>query len=535
MKQKTKKKCLLFLFTFIFIVLQIVIIRLNQQNRTEFSGVILAMQFVACLFLVNVDHKWGARIALTLLVLGLSLMTYTIVFTQNMSPLPGVCNLMIYLLTLTSLKRQLTIRDKEAVTDYLTELRNRRGLLQYLKEKIEDKNPFHIVYIDIGNFKLVNDNYGHTYGDQILQIISKRMKDIIYKDEVLARIGGDEFVLVLNDDRNVEEMTNAVLDRICEKIRLNLENSVVDIYLTAHAGIASYPMDSKSVESLIQYADIAMYEASKSKTDRIYFFSKDMEEKLTREMELSRLIKEGLKADYFYLVYQPQYKLDRKTLRGFETLIRMKAPDGAMISPGEFIPVAEKNDLILQIDDYVLRRALKEFRDVIEQTKQDVIISVNIFAKNIADLNFVHKVRDILDETGFKAENLELEITEYCLVQSIDITIENIKKLRQMGIQVALDDFGTGYTSLSYLAQMPINLLKLDKSLIDDIQTLQKKQDFVTAVISMGHIMGCEVISEGVEYEEQLAVLNNQSCDYIQGYVWGKPMEYQSAVDLLHN
>ena len=207
----------------------------------------------------------------------------------------------------------------------------------------------------------------------------------------------------------------------------------------------------------------------------------------------------------------------------------MKLPDGTVVSPGEFIPVAEKGEQIIRIDDYVLHRAMTEFKSIVINNNPDLILSVNVSAKNIGTLDFPDRIRGILDKTGFPAHNLEIEITEYCMVQSIKITVENIRRLRAMNIQVALDDFGTGYTSLNYLSQMPVNLLKIDKSLIDDIERSQKKCEFVNAIISMGHLMGCEVISEGVENTMQLSKLDDNNCDYVQGFVWGKPLPYEAA------
>lgn len=533
MKQKTKKHISMALCILAFFILQFSIENFNQKDFTTFNGVLTAIQFVMCLCMVQVDHKWGAIIAYLLLFVDIVLMVRVILLVKIWNPLPGICNLIIYAITLTMLNRQLIKRDREAVTDFLTGLRNRRGLYNFLQAKIEDDKPFHVIYIDLGNFKLINDNYGHAYGDALLKAVGKRMATDIYKGEALTRIGGDEFVLVVNGYRNAEETANLLLDKISEKIEVGDGETDVDTYLTAFAGVSSFPKDAKDAESLIKYSDIAMYQASRSKTDRVCVFDKEMEKKLIREMEVEKLIKEGLEHDYFYLVYQPQYRLGGKRLRGFESLLRMKTADGQMVSPGEFIPVAEKSDLILQIDDYVLHRAMNEFGEIITKSNSDVVISVNVSAKNIANLDFPEKIQSILDETGFPANNLEIEITEYCLVQSVDLTIDNIKRLREMGVQVALDDFGTGYTSLSYLAQMPINLLKIDKSLIDDIETDKKKHDFVSAVISLGHLMECEVISEGVEYEEQLTLLTDQQCDFVQGYVWGKPMDYESAKQLV--
>lgn len=514
-----------------YLVVQVTIGRFNRSGAAAFNGVLLACQFALCLFLVYLDYKVGLIISYILMLISSISMSFAMIIRHIMDPLPGLCNIIIYVIVLGVLSLQFRHRDRQAVTDFLTGLRNRRGLYTLLKKRIEDEKSFHVIYIDLGNFKVINDNYGHSYGDELLRVISKRMNAIIGKNGVLTRIGGDEFVLVLDGKCNSKEVTDQILDKICEKISIDADGTNVDSYISAYAGISSFPKDSKDAEELIKYADIAMFEAFKKK-ERICFFDKDMEQYMVWQMELEKLIKEGLEHDYFYLVYQPQYKLEGKRLRGFESLLRMQTPEGKFVSPGDFIPVAEKGELILQIDNYVLRRAMREYKDIVEKVNHDLVISVNVSAKNIGSIDFADKIKAILDETGFPAKNLEIEITEYCLVQSVDVTIQNIIKLREYGVQFALDDFGTGYTSLSYLAKMPINLLKVDKSLVDDIETDEKSREFVNAVISMGHLMGCEVISEGVESESQLNILKNQNCDLVQGYVWGKPLKYQESKEL---
>lgn len=532
LKWKTKRHIYMVACIITYLILQLTTIMGDRMGETSYNGVLMACQFVMCLFLVWLDYKKGMIISYILFACS-ALVMLRVLFVLHMdAPLPGLCNMLIYTIALTILSMQLHHRDKQAVTDFLTGLRNRRGLYTLLRNKIEDEKPFHVVYIDLGNFKLINDNYGHKYGDELLKVMSDRMNEVVGKNGTLTRMGGDEFVLVLDGKCNVQEMTEKVIDRICEKISLDIEGTIVDSYITAYAGIASYPADAKDAENLIKYADIAMYEASKNKTEHICFFNKNMEQYMIWQMELEKLIKDGLEHDYFYLEYQPQYRLEGKRLRGFESLLRMKTPEGKFVSPGDFIPVAEKGELILQIDNYVLRRAMREYKEIVEKANGDLVISVNVSAKNIGSVDFADKIKDILKETGFPAKNLEIEITEYCLVQSVDVTIANIVKLREIGVQFALDDFGTGYTSLSYLAKMPINLLKVDKSLVDDIEHDEKSREFVNAVISMGHLMGCEVISEGVESQSQLDVLSRQDCDLVQGYVWGKPLKYEVAKEL---
>ena len=523
---------------FVFILLQICVIALDRLGIKEYNGVAMAFQFVICLMLVWVDYKAGMIISCILMGYSMVNMSVVILVTGQLGPLPGLCNAAIYVLSLFLLVRQFRIREKQAITDDLTGLLNRRGLYREINVRIAKEKPFYVVYLDLWNFKVINDNYGHVYGDNLLRLVTERTRSIVGEKTVVARVVGDEFVLLLDGDCDAAEITERLLDKLEEKSPVVTNNYVrVDCYLKAYAGISKYPVDSTEAETLIKCADIAMYHAakqrpSKQKTKKICFFDQDMEQYLMREMELEKLIKEGLEKNYFYLVYQPQFRIENKKLRGFEALLRMKGPKGENVSPAEFIPVAEKGELILQIDDYVLRRAMREFKDIVMQAGNELTISVNVSAKNISSKGFANKVKAILEETGFPSGNLEIEITEYCMVESVEETIENIIQLRKLGAQVALDDFGTGYTSLSYLAKMPINLLKVDKSLVDDIVDNEKSCEFVTAVVAMGHMMGCEVISEGVERQEQLDILNEQECDFVQGYVWGKPLAYEEACEL---
>lgn len=533
-KEKTKNLLLFCVYMALFFLLEIMKILGSIKGASEFNGVFAALQYGVCLIMVKRDVKKGVSVTLILMGISLLMVLRNIIVFHTLQPLPGLINNIFYIITLMLVGDQLRKREKEAATDVLTGLYNRRGLYKLLKSKIEEEKPFSVVYIDLYNFKFINDNYGHAYGDYLLKIAADRLRTVIDNDGTATRISGDEFVVVLNDSLNSRDTAAQLIQAISEKTEIIVNGVNVHCYLTAYAGVSSFPDDTENYEALIKYADIAAFEAANNKMSAPCFFDKKMSEYMIREMELEKLIKEGLENDYFYLVYQPQYKLENKKLRGFETLLRMKTPDGKFISPAEFIPVAEKCDLILQIDDYVLRRAMREFRENAENMKNDLTVSVNVSTKNIGNPDFPEKIRKIISETGFPAGSLEIEITEYCLVSSVDVTIDNIKKLRAMGIQVALDDFGTGYTSLNYLAKMPINLLKVDKSLVDDIENDVKSRDFVHAVISMGHLMGCDVISEGVENEGQLSILSKQECDLIQGYVWGRPLDFEAASELVH-
>ena len=280
---------------------------------------------------------------------------------------------------------------------------------------------------------------------------------------------------------------------------------------------------------MLRDAETALARTRNMSEQRICIFNEKMENLDIKQREAEFLVKEALKNKYFYLVFQPQFTTDEKKLRGFETLIRCRKPDCSIVSPAEFIPAAEKSNLIMRIDDFVLQTAMTEFKPLLANAENDITLSINISAKTMGSKDFISRIRRIIEGTGFPTENLELEITEYSFAESMETTISNIKALHEMGIKIALDDFGTGYTSIKQLMMLPINILKVDKSLIDDIESSQSMRDVVDSVIYMGHVMNCEVISEGVEKEAQLDILREHKCDFIQGFIWGKPVDFEEA------
>ena len=454
-----------------------------------------------------------------------------IIAKRPLIAIPGFFMILMFALIATLFSYQIELLDKRMIADYVTSLHNGRGLILTLKNKIYNKEDFYVIYIELENFKFLNDNYGFDFGDELRKIVTKRIKNLIKGHGLAGCVDRSSFMIILNGDCDARQVSAEVLHAISEKITIKKDEVDIDCFLSAYAGIAKCPDDTTDAETLMKHSDIAMYHASMSKKNRIVFYESKMEENLKRQIELEKIIKKALSSDWFYLVFQPQFSTQEKKLRGFEALLRLREPNGKNVSPGEFIPAAEKNDLILEITDWVLVNALKTFAPLVKDT--DLTISINASSKNMESARFVSQVQEVLEQTGFPAKNLEIEITEYCLLQSFDQTIENIRALRAMGVQVALDDFGTGYSSLSYLEKLPINLLKIDKSLVDDIESNFKSQQFVNAVIYMGHLMGCEVICEGVESEGQLRLLRDNKSDFIQGYIWGKPMEFKNARELL--
>lgn len=520
----------------VYLALQILTFRLGMNRRLAiYNGIVVCFQFFAAFLMIKVNARRGRH--LSWICLGLSMffllraIVMLIIARKPLIALPGFFMILMFALIATLFSYQVELLDKRMVADYVTSLHNGRGLILALKNKIYNKESFYVIYIEIENFKFLNDNYGFDFGDELRKVVTKRIKNIIKGHGIAGCVDRSSFMIILNGDCEARQVAGEILHTISDKISIKKDEVEIDCFLSAYAGIASCPDDTVDAETLMKYSDIAMLHATMSKKNRILFYEPQMEEKLKRQFEIEKIIKKALANDCFYLVFQPQFSSQDKKLRGFETLLRLRDPSGNNLSPAEFIPAAEKNDLILEITDWVLLNSLKTFAKYVQGT--DITLSINISPKNMESSQFVSKIKEALSATGFPAKNLEVEITEYCLLQSFDQTIENIKALREIGVQVALDDFGTGYSSLSYLEKLPINLLKIDKSLVDDIESNLKSQQFVSAVIYMGHLMGCEVICEGVETESQLQLLRDNKSDFIQGYVWGKPMEFDKARELL--
>ena len=501
---------------------------------TSFLGILQAMIGLMCIVMVCLDYKIGRVLAYIFTLGSIFFMFMGIIRSGEMSSLPGIYNSIITVVSVTIISLGLSKADKRAVTDFLTGLRNRRGFVTLLENSIREKKHFHVIYFEIENFRTINDNLGHKYGDLALKTVADKLREVENEDNVyVSRIGGAEFAAVVFGAIDPESFAAKVIEKMGTSITNVDDDFDIRLTLSIYSGISTYPDDSTNSDDLLKYADIAVFNARLGHSkNRICFFNNEMKERFFRQIELERIVKESLQKNYFYLVYQPQFEIKEKKLRGFETLIRLRLPDGTMISPGEFIPVVEKTELINKIDSYVIRRALNEAKKMVEIKNKEITISVNVSAKNISSPGFVDEITKALKDSEFPPECLEIEITEYSFAEDRDITIENVTKLRKLGIQIALDDFGTGYTSLSQVMHLPISLLKIDKSLIDDIENNQVNREFVDAIIYMGHLMNCEVISEGVESPEQLGLLMDHECDFIQGFVWGRPLEFNNAVEL---
>ncbi|MGN0577366.1 MAG: putative bifunctional diguanylate cyclase/phosphodiesterase [Ruminiclostridium sp.] len=504
---------------------------------SSFSGVLTVFIMLFSLLLLNVDNKKGYVIAMVVNALQLVTVSLAVFISHNMDSVAGVPMSLGIMGLLYMQHNHIKKNEKNerrlhtlSATDPLTGLNNRRSTLEYINSLIADGEPFYLLFFDLDNFKNINDTMGHACGDVILREISDRWTSLADEDVCLGRTGGDEFAAIISGNHLND--INALAEKFLSVLSEKIHTDKCDYYASCSAGAARFPQDGKDSESLFRFADTAMYRAKSNGKNQICYFDAQMLSEIQNEVKLENEIREALKYNRFYLVFQPQFEAETKHLRGFETLLRLRDENGAPIPPSMFIPVAEKSGLILEIDRWVLRHAMLSFSEQIK-SNSDFIVSVNISARHITDIGLAGEIKAILDETGFPAEMLEVEITESCFISSVDEAIETLLQIKKLGVKIALDDFGTGYASLSYLKRLPIDLLKIDKSFIDDMVDRDDSGDFVKAIISIGHMFHCKVISEGVELDCQLDTLKKLKCDYIQGYIWGKPQEKSSAVQLI--
>ncbi|MBP0963977.1 MAG: bifunctional diguanylate cyclase/phosphodiesterase [Oscillospiraceae bacterium] len=501
------------------------------------SGVITVFMLLVSLQMLNTDNKKGFAAAVILNAVQLISVSRAVFIKGNMQSIAGIATMCGGLGLLYMQHRHLIKMEQDeerlrrlSVTDPLTGLNNRRSIMEHVNSRIADNVPFSVIFIDLDNFKYINDTMGHACGDIVLCEASRRWNELSGDDVYIGRMSGDEFAMIVTgrSDEEVIEFAKHILSVLSEKIY----TGKCDYYATGSAGIAAYPRDGGDCESLFRFSDTAMYKAKSRGKNQVCSFDSNMLSEIKNELSIENEIRGALKYNRFYLVFQPQFETENKRLRGFETLLRLKDSEGQPIPPSVFIPIAEKSGLILDIDRWVLRHAMLSFSESIADGA-DFVLSVNVSARHVTEKGFADEVSQIMDETGFPPEMLEIEVTESCFISSVDDAVAALLEIKALGVKIALDDFGTGYASLSYLQRLPIDLLKVDKSFIDDMTDRDDGGNFVKAIISIGHMFNCKVISEGVELDSQLQILRELKCDYIQGYIWGKPQPQNDAARLI--
>lgn len=395
-----------------------------------------------------------------------------------------------------------------------------------------DQQHHAVFFVDLDNFKTINDTLGHNYGDDLLKQTAEKLNSLIGPDDMLARAGGDEFLLFQNNIPSEEEALQFA-SHILTAFRTPFDLSGEVVYVSMSIGIAVYPKNGQTYKALVKNSDIAMYKSKDTGKNKFTLFNKSMEEELNRNTEILEVLRKAVVTGEVYLMYQPQVELKTNTIIGYEALMRINSSRLGPISPAEFIPIAEESGLIIELGTWVLREACIFNKSLIDSGFTPRAVSVNISSIQLNQPEFMNILKGVLEETGLPSRYLELEITESTLVASMTDAQTLLGTLQSLGVRVSLDDFGTGYSSLNYLTNLPIDTLKIDKSFIDNI-CLNDKDSFVAEmIISLAHRLNIKVIAEGVEENSQFHLLAEKNCDTIQGYLFSRPLLPEILIDLL--
>ncbi|MCW8093042.1 EAL domain-containing protein [Alteromonas sp. ASW11-130] len=421
---------------------------------------------------------------------------------------------------------------KLANTDPLTELPNRSFFQASHHNLVRRTEPHALLCLDMDNFKKINDSLGHQTGDILIKQIAKRLQRITGNDATCYRLGGDEFSVLMEDTSDIHTITHyaqSVLDSLSRPFIINKQEFV----LGASIGIAFYPDDGNTPQEILKNADTAMYFAKNNGGNSYQFFSGEMNQNAVRQLQIENLIRQGIKDDLFTVYYQPKVDITTGKLVSMEALVRFEHPHKGIVSPGQFIPLAEQTGQIIDIGEIVLRKAIADTKRWVTAGIFSGRVAVNISAKQFELPDLDDRINRVLNEIGLSPLHLECEITEGTLMENPDQGLEMMERLRERGIHLALDDFGTGYSSLAYLKRFPLNTLKIDKAFIDDIAESSVDRHMAAAIINIAHNLGLKVVAEGVEEEKQLTILRRYECEMIQGYLYSKPLNAERFEKLL--
>jgi len=435
---------------------------------------------------------------------------------------------------ITELKRAQAQMEHMAYHDALTDLPNRSYLVERLEEEVR-KSARHnyygaLLFIDLDQFKYINDSLGHPAGDGVLKHVSQRLTAIAAETDVVVRLGGDEFVVVLTNLG--EDLSSAIInaEQIGERIRTYVAEphfyNDLELHVTCSVGIVIYPEEDAGVHELLRYADTAMYQVKEQGRNAIQFFNKYMADRARNVLVMEGDLHRALEMNSFNLFFQPRVDVVTNRIVGAEALLRWKHPQRGMVSPGEFIPILETSGLIVQVGMWVIERSLrqvKEWQRMGLWTK-DMRLGVNISPRQFRSSQFVDDVSRVLENEEFPANLLEMEITEGIVIHNLEETISTMTTLQQRGINFALDDFGTGYSSISYLKKLPVSILKIDQSFVRDITEDRNDRILVETISAMGNLLGLDVVAEGVETAKQLELIRGYGCAYYQGYLASRPV-----------
>ncbi|MBD0384490.1 putative bifunctional diguanylate cyclase/phosphodiesterase [Paenibacillus sedimenti] len=425
--------------------------------------------------------------------------------------------------------------ERLAYEDTLTGLYSRLFLYQqidrYVKQTERKNITFALLFLDIDDFKLINDTYGHDTGDSVLRNVAQRLEESIHVEHITARLGGDEFAVVLT----VADMETAELEasRILNRISLPIELDGVIMTVSCSIGISMFPKDGSDVKELFQKSDLAMYSAKHNDKNGFRFYQEGMRSELLDSKFLEQRMRQAFEKNQFVLYYQPQAEMATKKVIGFEALLRWHDPEEGFILPSSFIPTAERTGLIIRLGKWVLNEACRQCKDWQTFYGSNIRISVNVSVIQFLDPAFVSQVREALEKCGLAPSSLELEITESISMLHEESCLRKLDEIKSLGVRLSLDDFGTGFSSLGCLVKYAVDAIKIDKSFTQSIQSNYKNAFILESVLSLAHLLDLEVIAEGVETEMQYSFYLGLSCDFFQGYYQAPPLSAAESSEWL--
>lgn len=436
----------------------------------------------------------------------------------------------------TQLNEQKSVLSFQATHDVLTGLPNRVLFNDRLNQSIykakRQKEQFALFFIDLDQFKEVNDTFGHEYGDQLLQKVGKRLQSVIREEDTLARLGGDEFTIIMSNFQGAFS-PSILAQKILDILVLPIVMGETQTVISCSIGISVYPQDAYEATELIKNADIAMYRSKLSGRNTYHFYTQDMTEKILKRVTMQSQIRHALENKEFLVYYQPQYNTQTDSIVGVEALVRWPNSSGGMISPANFIPLAAELGMVVAINHQVMYMAMRQAKQWYDQGLTPGKISININVIQTEDKHFIDFLKGMLSRSGCKPEWITLELTEGELMKNPNVSIPILQQISAIGIEIALDDFGTGYSSLAYIKRLSIHKIKIDKVFIDDLPHDPDNVAIVKAIIAITQSLNLDVIAEGVETPEQKEFLIEAGCPHIQGYLYGRPIPVDDMTQLL--
>ncbi len=433
---------------------------------------------------------------------------------------------------ITERKLGQAILSYQAFHDFLTDLPNRmlfnKQLCKAIANAQRNQKFMAVMFLDIDRFKNINDNLGHAVGDSLLKCFAQRLKGCLRSHDIVARWGGDEFIVFVPEIQNPEE-AGKIAQRILDAIQPTFKLEHYELHIKSSMGIAIYPIDGEDGETLVKNADIALYSAKEQGRNKYCFFSSTMTSGTSMLLTVENLLHHAIEREELFVYYQPQVNINTGQITGMEALLRWRNPSLGTISPGKFIPVAEETGLIIPIGEWVLHAACKQNQIWQSAGLLPLRVAVNISPRQFQQPNLVSMVKKILDETGLEPHWLELEITETSIMNNVDLATKTLHDLQKIGVHLSIDDFGTGYSSLSYLKQFPFCALKIDRSFIQDLEDNSEDKAIISAIIALGRGLNLRVVAEGVETPQQIDLLQSLQCSEIQGYWFSHPLTPEDA------